>query len=65
MLYYISSYLNAIRGDWLTKKKIFLLQSVKSQRLTERAKDLKDNSNDLLTEAGRADEDLKSKICVR
>uniref|UniRef100_H3DCP0 Laminin subunit alpha 3 n=1 Tax=Tetraodon nigroviridis TaxID=99883 RepID=H3DCP0_TETNG len=34
------------------------LNSVNSQRLTERAKNLKDNSEDLLTEAERTDKDL-------
>ncbi|XP_056913723.1 LOW QUALITY PROTEIN: laminin subunit alpha-3-like [Takifugu flavidus] len=35
------------------------LNSVKDQRLAERAKDLKDNSNDLLNEAERTEKDLK------
>lgn len=39
----------------------FLSQNVRGQRLTERAKDLKDNSNDLLSEAERTEKDLKSK----
>lgn len=40
----------------------FLSQNVKGQRLTDRAKDLKDNSIDLLNEAERNDKELKSKI---
>lgn len=55
----VLSYLN--RRRWVHNKRC-LSQSVKGQRLTERAKDLKDNSNDLLTEAERTEKDLKSKI---
>lgn len=55
------SYLNGTRGDRFHKNH-FLSQSVKGQRLTERAKDLKDNSNDLLNEADRTEKDLKSKV---
>lgn len=52
-------YFNVATGGRFTKTLLF--QSVKSQGLPQKAKDLKDNSNDLLAEAGRTENDLKSK----